>query len=106
MPSANRQNNVDLISSFITETKNDIRLEEIEDIRLIQISFDGNNNTNPPDVMNDEIFNCVKKEVRLNIASYINIIYTDVYKFEDCKINDKAIEKLRSILYIKKKKWF
>lgn len=79
---------------------------EIKYIILIQISFDGNNNTNPPNVMTDEIFESVQKKVKLNIASYINIVYTDVYKFEDCKINDKAVEKLKSLLCKKKKKWF
>lgn len=69
----------------------------IKDIRLIQISFDGNNNSDPPNLMNDDILKSVERKVMLNIVSYIDIIYTDVYEFQKCKINDKAVKTLESL---------
>lgn len=70
---------------------------DVKEIILIQISFDGNNNINPPNVMNENIFESVKRKVMWDIASYINIIYTDVYTFEDCNINRSAVRKLYSL---------
>lgn len=67
---------------------------DTKDLILIYISFDGNNNINPPNVMNEDMFKGVKSETMWDIASYINIIYTDVYKFEDCKINKRAVREL------------
>lgn len=70
---------------FFTDTK---------DLILIYISFDGNNNINPPNVMDEDMFESVKSETMWDIASYINIIYTDLYKFEDCDINKRAVRRL------------
>lgn len=70
---------------------------DVKEIILIQISFDGNNNINPPNVMNEDIFESVKRKVMWDIASYINIIYTDLYNFEDCDINEIAARKLYSL---------
>lgn len=48
-------------------------------------------------MMNDDILKSVKRKVMLNIVSYIDIIYTDVYIFQKCKINDKAVKTLESL---------
>lgn len=68
---------------------------DIKDIILIQISFDGNNSINPPNVINESIFESVKRNVEWDIASYVNIIYTDT--FEDCDINRSAVRELYSL---------
>lgn len=70
---------------------------DIKDIILIHISFDGNNSINPPNVMNESIFESVKRNVMWDIASYVNIIYTDMYTFEDCDINKSAVRELYSL---------
>lgn len=67
-----------------------------EDIRLIQISFDGNNETNPPNLMNDKIFYKIK--VQWNIGSFINIVHTDEKKFVACSTNKITVSTLRSFV--------
>lgn len=67
------------------------------DIRVIQISHDGNNNINPPNLMKGEIFERLQTEIDLNLVSCIDIVYTDEYNFEKCKINEKAVRDLTSL---------
>lgn len=70
---------------------------DIKEIILIQISFDGNNSINPPNVMNENIFESVKRKAMWDISSYINIIYKDMYTFEDCDINRSAVREFYSL---------
>lgn len=66
-------------------------------ISLVQLSFDGNNSINPPNLMNEDTFDMLKHRLELQLASFINIIYTDVYDFEDCGINKRAAIMLKSL---------
>lgn len=68
-----------------------------EDIILIQISFDGNNIENPPNLMTDDTFERIKIRLKRKFASYINIVYTGKHSFEDCDINRNAAEKMKSL---------
>lgn len=74
-----------------------------KDITLIQMSFDGNNATSPPNLMNEDIFERIKIKVRWDFASFINIIYSNDYNFEAGVTNKIAAEKLRAV---SNKKWF
>lgn len=65
-------------------------------ITLIQLSFDGNNRNHPPNLMNEDTFERLKHRFELRFASFINIIFTDLYRFEKCDINEKAA---RTITY-------
>lgn len=69
-----------------------------EDIILIQISFDGNNIENPPNLMTKDTFVGIKNRLKRKFSSYINIVYTGRHHFQDCDINRNAAEKLRSLL--------
>lgn len=66
----------------------------VKDIRLIQISFDGNNSRNPPNLIEGDIFERVQYEVKLKtgfcINSCIDVIYKDAYEFIQCEINQTA----------------
>lgn len=68
-----------------------------KDITLIQMSFDGNNATSPPNLMNEDIFERIKIKVRWDFASFINIIYSNDYNFEAGVTNKIAAEKLRAV---------
>lgn len=72
-----------------------------KEITLIQISFDGNNATNPPNLMNEDIFESIKIKVERDFASFINIIYKDEHSFEAGVINKIAADKLQAVLYKK-----
>lgn len=67
---------------------------EKKDIRLIQISFDGNSRLNPPNLANGETFKTLKSELGWEIASCIDIIYNDVYNFVHCDINRRAAREI------------
>lgn len=69
----------------------------INDIRLIQISFDGNNRYNPPNLITGDIFERLKNELDLEITSCIDIIYTNEYDFVDCDINRRAAKDIESL---------
>lgn len=71
-----------------------ITIIEIKDIRLIQISFDGNNRFSPPNLINGDTFETLKSELDWEISSCIDIIYTDVYNFVDCDINRRAAREI------------
>lgn len=71
---------------------------DIKDFIFIYILFDGNNNINLLNVMNEDMFKGVKSEIMWDIVFYINIIYIDVYKFEDCKINKRVVRELELLL--------
>lgn len=70
---------------------------ENEDIILVQISFDGNNIENPPNLMTDDTFEGIKIRLKQNFASYLNIVYTGKHNFEICNINRNAANKLKSL---------
>lgn len=67
---------------------------ENKDIILVQISFDGNNIDNPPNLMTDDTFEVIKIRLNQNFASCINIVYTGKHDFKDCGINRNAAFKL------------
>lgn len=70
---------------------------ENKDIILVQISFDGNNIENPPNLMTDDTFEGIKIRLNRNFASYINIVYTGKHDFQECDINRNAEIKLKSL---------
>lgn len=70
---------------------------ENKDIILVQISFDGNNIENPPNLMTDDTFEGIKIRLNRNFASYINIVYTGKHDFQKCDINRNAEIKLKSL---------
>lgn len=67
---------------------------EKKDLRLIQISFDGNNRLNPPNLVKGETFETLQSELGMEIASCIDIIYNDVYNFVHCDINRRAAREI------------
>lgn len=97
LPSKNRQNNVDVLSKDIEDITGKHLLEEKEDVILVHISFDGNNIENPPNLMTDDTFERINMRLKRNFASYINIVYTGKYNFQDCFINRDAADKLKSL---------
>lgn len=68
-----------------------------EDIILIQISFDGNNIENPPNLMTDDTFERIQIRLKQRFTSYINIVYTGKHNFQNCDINRNAAEKMKSL---------
>lgn len=70
---------------------------ENNDMILVQISFDGNNIENPPNLMTDDTFERIQIRLKRKFASYINIVYTGKHNFEDCDINRNAANKLKSL---------
>lgn len=66
-----------------------------DDIVLIQISFDGNNIDDPPNLMTDKTFERIKKRLKGKVVSYINIVYTGKHLFHGCNINRDAADELR-----------
>lgn len=98
LPTVNRQNNVDVLTNHITQIMEKHNLREPKDIRLIQISFDGNNSSNPPNLMNNDIFERLESNLGLKIKSFINIIYTDLFHFKECAINRSAVNELQRLL--------
>lgn len=68
-----------------------------DDIILIQISFDGNNIDNPPNLMTDETLDGINIRLKQNFVWYINIVYSGKHDFEDCDINRDAADKLKSL---------
>lgn len=70
---------------------------ENEDIILVQISFDGNNIENPPNLMTDDTFERINMRLKGNFASYVNIVYTGKHDFQECDINRNAANKLKII---------
>lgn len=77
---------------------------ENKDIILVQISFDGNNIDNPPNLMTDDTFEVIKIRLNQNFASCINIVYTGKHDFKDCGINRNAAFKLLESYSNKEKK--
>lgn len=71
---------------------------ENNDMILVQISFDGNNSENPPNLMTDDTFERIQIRLKRKFASYINIVYTGKHNFEDCDNNRNAANKLKSLL--------
>lgn len=69
-----------------------------EDIKLIQISFDGNNIENPPNLMTDDIVQRINICVERKFPSYINIVYRGEHDFPSCDTNSRATEELRTLL--------
>lgn len=53
--------------------------------------------------MTDDTFERINMRLKRNFASYINIVYTGKYNFQDCFINRDAADKLKSLS--KKEKW-
>lgn len=70
---------------------------ENEDIILVQISFDGNNIKNPPNLMTEDTFEGIKKRLNQHFASYINIVYTGHHDFLECDINGNAANYLKEL---------
>lgn len=70
---------------------------ENNDMILVQISFDGNNSENPPNLMTDDTFERIQIRLKRKFASYINIVYTGKHNFEDCDMNRNAANKLTSL---------
>lgn len=68
-----------------------------EDIILVQISFDGNNIENPPNLMTGDTFERIKIRLKRNLTSYINIVYTGKHDFQNCDINRNAAKMLKSL---------
>lgn len=68
-----------------------------EYIILIQISFDGNNIENPPNLMTDDTFERIQIRLKQRFTSYINIVYTGKHNFQNCDINRNAAEKMKSL---------
>lgn len=68
-----------------------------EDIILVQISFDGNNIENPPNLMTGDTFERIKIRLKRNLTSYINIVYTGKHIFQNCDINRNAAKMLKSL---------
>lgn len=95
LPSINRQNELDVLCDDITNVTEKYSLEGKDDIVLIQISFDGNNIDDPPDLMTDETFERIQKRRKRKFVSYINIVYTGKHQFQECNINRVAADKLR-----------
>lgn len=95
LPSTNRQNNLDVLCHAIKIITEKYSLEGKDDIVLIQISFDGNNIDDPPNLMTDETFERIQKRLKRTFVSYINIVYTGKHQFQDCNINRDAADKLR-----------
>lgn len=56
----------------------------------MQISFDGNNSSNPPNLIDGDIFQRVNNKVNGLIYSCIDVIYKDAYEFIHCAVNKKA----------------
>lgn len=100
LPNDNRQNNADVLCHLIKDnmTKYDLKDNQIENITLTQISFDGNNTYKPPNLMNEDIFETINLETGVNFLSFINITYSDENNFERCTINKTAARKLRLLL--------
>lgn len=65
-------------------------IEAKHDIRLVQISFDGNNTNNPPNLIEGDAFERVNNEVNGLVNSCIDVIYKDAYEFIHCDVNQKA----------------
>lgn len=65
-------------------------IEAKHDIRLVQISFDGNNTNNPPNLIEGDVFERVNNEVNGLVNSCIDVIYKDAYEFIHCDVNQKA----------------
>lgn len=97
LPSVNRQNNVEVLCSYISKLKKKYHLDDKREITLVQISFDGNNSINPPNLAKGSTFATLKAEFALNLVSCIDIIYKDEYNFEKCEINEKAARNLISL---------
>lgn len=92
-----RPNGLLVFLTILTYTSADtIFFKGETDVILVQISFDGNFSSNPPNVINDSLFRKLKKtpKVSLKLKAYINIIYADEYDYIDCEINREAREKL------------
>ncbi|XP_065943145.1 uncharacterized protein [Magallana gigas] len=96
LPPVNRQDIFEVISNYIVDINNTFDFKGETDVILVQISFDGNFSSNPPNVINDSLFRKLKKtpKVSLKLKAYINIIYADEYDYIDCEINREAQEKL------------
>lgn len=95
LPSKNRQNILDVLCNDITIITEKYSLEGKDDIVLIQISFDGNNIDDPPNLMTDKTFKRIEQRLQRKFVSYINIVYTGKHQFKDCNINRDAARKLR-----------
>lgn len=65
-------------------------IEAKDDIRLVQISFDGNNSSNPPNLIDGNTFERVNNKVNGIINSCIDVVYKDAYEFIHCDVNQKA----------------
>lgn len=100
LPSVNRQNNVDVLYDFVTHMITQFQIKETNDIRLIQISFDGNRRFSPPNLVNGATFERLKSELKWEIASCIDIIYTDEFNFVRCDINKRAARAIRLLSHI------
>lgn len=72
-------------------------IEAKHDIWLVQISFDGNNSSNPPNLIEGDIFERVNNEVNGLIHSCIDIIYKDAYEFIHCDVNQNAAATLEQL---------
>lgn len=72
--------------------------DDIENITLVQISFDGNNTHKPPNLMNDDIFEIINFKTGRNFSSFINITYSDENNFKFCTVNRRAARELQSLL--------
>lgn len=100
LPKYNRQNNADVLTDVIKEIRNKFKLKEEQDITLIQISFDGNNKDDPPNLMVEDIFDSIKIQCKpCNFSSFINITYSDEKTFESGTVNRKAAKKFISLLH-------
>lgn len=69
----------------------------MDDIVLIQISFDGNNIDDPTNLMTDNTFERIQMRLKRKFVWYINIVYTGKHNFQDCYTNRDAADKLRSL---------
>lgn len=65
-----------------------------EDIKFIQILFDGNNIENLFNLMIDDIVQRINICVERKFFFYINIVYRGEYDFLFCDINSRVIEEL------------
>lgn len=87
----------DVLYSYIILYYYYITFSDKRELILVQISYDGNNSINPPNLAKGSTFETLKAEFEFNLVACIDIIYRDEYDFENCEINKKAVRNLISL---------
>lgn len=97
IPPVNRQDNVKVISKSIDDIYRLFNIEEYSEVILVQISFDGNFSSNPPNMMDDVLFEKLEIAVARKFNSYINIVYADGYDYTNSPFNMESAERLNNM---------